>query len=249
MHENNNYALIMLDLNSPSIEVKLQTLDIINSLTDKKRYINGLKKLAKSKYTEVKEKSLSILRSIDVNIDDIDSTKDKYLLEREEVYQLLENNLDKENFKYFNPFIKLDNVTSDKSIHIPSDLRERVQKLLNAIKPLDKVNALFLTILIPFEFKNKVTIIVDLLRDKSPFVVTTTFKYLHLVDKEVLHKVIPVIIERLKIDPPEGIDVIIEFLEEINPEMLKDEITAIKDWGIDAKTAKSLANKLSSLLS
>ena len=48
MHKTENYSLIMLDINSTNIDIKLNALDKISSSTEKERYIPALEKIAQA---------------------------------------------------------------------------------------------------------------------------------------------------------------------------------------------------------
>lgn len=249
MHQNDTYALIMLDINSTNPDIKLNALDKISSSTEKERYIPALEKIVKNKNTSLQEKALDILNSISsykANMQDTVSCISDEELMFEFINKKFNGLIELKDFYYFKPYIMKE---GSKQVHIPTDIREEIQNFLNNENPFIKLKTLFPILYLPLEHKYKVNLLVDLLRDKSPEVVAYTFKHLAEVDKLTIKKLTPIIINRFNHTDTTVKEELINFLLRLDKELFNPEIQIIAKEGLLAKTQKKLTDKLLSILS
>lgn len=249
MPKDENYALIMLDINSTNEEIKLNALDKIGTFDQKEDYIPALEKVSKSKNQILKEKALAILHSIPSykdTSDMIDSNFPHKEATFEDINKKFNGLIELKDFDYFKPYI---NREGSKQVHLPTEVREEIQRLLNSESTLIKLKVLFPVLYLPLEHKYKVTILVDLLRDKTPEVIAYTLKHLDEVDKLSVKKLTPIIINRFNHKDDTVKNELINFLFRLDKELFESEIQLIAKEGLLAKTQKKLTDKLLSALS
>ena len=240
----NNYAIIMLDLNSPSIEIKLSALEEISKLEHINPFVRVLKKLSKHKNQQVKDKAIFLLNKAGLSKESSEPGCISSDADLTDILQLLEMNATTEFLEVFKPYLKTNTDNDIKSAHVPLDIKERIQKLIIAQEPINKVIGMCLLLLIPLEFKYTVTALVDLLRDKSNVVVAITIQHLIYFDKEVVKKVIPILIDKFKEDHNQTKENLEEFLRLLDDNLFNDELEQIKNDGLTMKTSKLLTDKL-----
>ncbi|MEW5821367.1 MAG: hypothetical protein AB1782_14335 [Cyanobacteriota bacterium] len=243
MQYDDKYTLIMLDLNSPKNEVKLEALKKIYELENKIKYLPTLKKLSNSKDNQIKSEAIKILKSLG-NYNLLSGKK----INKKPVLDMLIESLPEADFKKYEPYL-LDFENPDtKKPHIPSFVREDIQLYSRNENPNKKIIAMYLIILLPLEFKFKVSILVDLLRDSTFIVVLNTLNLLEYVDNDVAKKVIPIIIDMFEDNKEYLTEALCEYLKSLDYNTFKEEIKDVHTIGITPKTKKSISNKLHKIL-
>lgn len=244
MVHSTNPSIVMLDLRSSNDEIVLKALEEIQYLEDNSQVVPLVQKLLKNKNPDIQKKAGNILETLGVYSG---SSRDEMIKTR------LESMNDKEILDYFNPIITVADFEyfkpylareGRKPSHIISDVREKIQTIASSKAPKEKVKALFPVLFVPLEHKFKVNILLDLLRDTTPYVIVETFNYLDNVDTETLRKLVPVIVSKFK--SPEGIveRAVMNFVNNLDKEAFMPDINNIQCSGMNQKTEKILTDKL-----
>lgn len=127
---------------------------------------------------------------------------------------------------------------------LPAELKEKVHKYLNNQDPFIRLKALFPIACMPLEYKFKVNVLVDLLRDKSPSVISYTLKHLPILDKEIVQRTVPIIVDKVHDPSPEVYKELKNYLLTLNKPLFEPELNLLETEGISIKLKKSMTNHL-----